>query len=120
MDSSRDAGDGAFPKSVEDIAARLLRGITSMRTQSTWMKRIGRVLAHLRPKIEFDPASGQPGVTLSPEMRLAPSGLDAVFDLIEEMGKDHRLAVALEIVYGPESAYKFFDPFLKQWILHRF
>jgi len=28
--------------------------------------------------------------------------------------------VNLEIVYGPELDYKFFDPFLRQWILHRF
>jgi hypothetical protein len=24
--------------------------------------------------------------------------------------------VDLEIIYGPESNYKFFDPFFKQWV----
>jgi hypothetical protein len=138
------------------------------------------IAAHLRPRIEFDPASGQPSVTLGAGTPLTPSGLDAVFDLIEEVGQSHRLAVALdefqdiraiyeilvkpltnnqlkvlrglasvggaqpqskaflaasgvrlpasvkraldrlvksEIVYGPESDYKFFDPFFRQWIL---
>lgn len=83
-------------KSVEDVAARLLRGIMSMRTQRSWLEKIGRTLSHLRPTIEFDPASGQPSVTLAPGTKLAPAGLDAVFDLIEEMGNSHRMVVALD------------------------
>ena len=36
-------------KSVEDVATRLLRGMTSMQTRGPWLERIGRSLAHLRP-----------------------------------------------------------------------
>jgi hypothetical protein len=31
----------------------------------------------------------------------------------------HRL-VSLELVYDRETNYKFFDPFFRQWVLHRF
>jgi hypothetical protein len=54
------------------------------------------IAAHLRPRIDFDPASGQPSVTLGAGTPLTPSGLDAVFDLLEEVGQSHRLAVALD------------------------
>ena len=83
-------------KSVDDVAARLLRGITTMRAHRSWIDQVGRTLAHLRPKIEFDPASGQPSVILGAETPLAPSGLDAVFDLIEDISRRHRLAIALD------------------------
>jgi hypothetical protein len=83
-------------KSVDDVAARLLRGIATMRAQKSWIDKVGHALAHLRPRIEFDPASGQPSVTLGAGTPLTPSGLDAVFDLIEEVGQSHRLAVALD------------------------
>ena len=83
-------------KSVEDVAVRLLRGITSMRARKSWLEKIGRTLSHLRPTIEFDPASGQPSVTLAPGTKLTPSGLDAVFDLIEEISNNQRMAVALD------------------------
>jgi len=83
-------------KSVDDVAARLLRGIATMRAKRSWIEKVGHALAHLRPRIEFDPASGQPSVTLDAGTPLTPSGLDAVFDLIEEVRPSPRLAVALD------------------------
>lgn len=83
-------------KSVEDVANRLLRGITSMQSKGNWMERIGKSLGHLRPKIDFDPVTGQPSITLAAGSKLAPQGLHGVFDLIEELGTKQRIAVALD------------------------
>lgn len=83
-------------KSVEDVANRLLRGITSMQARGSWIERIGRTLAHLRPQIEFDPQTGQPSATIAPGTKMTPEGLHGVFDLIEEVAAKNRLAVALD------------------------
>ncbi len=83
-------------KSIDDVAARLLRGITSMQARKSWLERIGSTLSHLRPVIEFDPMSGQPNVTIAPGTKLTPSGLDAVFDLIGEISQSRRIVVALD------------------------
>ena len=83
-------------KSVDDVAARLLRGIATMRAPKSWIDKVWRALAHLRPRIEFDPTTGQPSVTLDAGAPLTPAGLDAVFDLIEEVSHRHRLAVAFD------------------------
>jgi len=83
-------------KSVDDVAARLLRGIATMQTTRSWMEKVGRTLAHLRPRIEFDPATGQPSVSLDAGTPLALAGLDAVFDLIEQLSDRRRLVVALD------------------------
>lgn len=84
-------------KSVEDIASRLLRAITTMQTrESSFLERVARSLSHLRPRIEFDPRTGQPSVTVTPGTKLSPSGLQGVFDFLEELGRQHRIAVALD------------------------
>jgi hypothetical protein len=83
-------------KSIEEIATRMLRGITTSQTKGSFLERIGRSLAYLRPQIEFDPATGQPSVAIAPGTKMSPEGLHGVFDLIEELGKKHRLAVALD------------------------
>ncbi len=84
-------------KDVEDVAIRLLRGIVTMQSRSgSFLERMGRALASLRPRVEFDPVTGQPSVTLAPGARLPPSGLHAVFDYLDELGRQHHLAVALD------------------------
>lgn len=83
-------------KSVADVANRLLRGITSMQAQGGWIEKIGKSLGHLRPKIDFDPVTGQPSITVAPGSKLPPSGLHGVFDLVEELARKNRIAVALD------------------------
>lgn len=83
-------------KSVADVANRLLRGISSMQAKGSWLERVGKTLGHLRPKIDFDPVTGQPSITITPGAKVAPEGLHGVFDLIEELAVKHRVAVALD------------------------
>jgi hypothetical protein len=81
---------------VQDIATRLLRGIATMQSAVSWLEKVGRALASLRPRIEFDEVTGQPSVAIAPEARITPSELHAVFDLISELARHHKLAVVLD------------------------
>ena len=84
-------------KSVEDIASRLIRAIVTMQVRdSSLIERVARTLGHLRPRIEIDPSTGTPSITVSPGTKLQPSGLHGVFDLLEELSGKHHLAVALD------------------------
>lgn len=84
-------------KSIEDIASRLLRALSSAQIrESSFLERVARSLAHLRPRIDFDPVTGQPSITVTPGTRLEPSGLHGVFDFIEGLSKQHSLVVALD------------------------
>jgi len=84
-------------KSVDDIAQRLIDAvITTQHSRSSVVENVARALGSLRPRIEIDPHTGQPGVTLAPTQRLSPQGIQAVFDLIEDMGRRHRIAVLLD------------------------
>lgn len=83
-------------KSVAEVANRLLRGITSMQARGSWIEKVGKALGHLRPKIDFDPVTGQPSITVTPGAKLDPEGLHGVFDLIEEVAQKNRVAVALD------------------------
>lgn len=84
-------------KSIEDIASRLLRALsTTQIKESSFLERVARTLAHLRPRIDFDPNTGQPSVTVTPGTRLEPSGLHGVFDFIEELSRQHPLVMALD------------------------
>jgi hypothetical protein len=82
--------------SVEDIATRLLRGIATMQSAASFLEKATRSLAGLRPRIEFDEMTGRPTVMVAAGTRLPPSGLHAVFDLIENMAARQRIAVALD------------------------
>jgi uncharacterized protein len=84
-------------KSVEDVASRLLRAISTTQVrESSFVERVARSLAYLRPRIEFDPTTGQPSITVSPGTKMLPSGLHGVFDFVEELSARHRLAVVLD------------------------
>jgi hypothetical protein len=84
-------------KSVEDVASRLLRAISTTQVrESSFVERVARSLAYLRPRIEFDPTTGQPSITVSPGTKLPPAGLHGVFDFLEELSVRHRLAVVLD------------------------
>lgn len=84
-------------KSIDDFAQRLIDAIVSTQhRRSSVVESVARALGSLRPRIELDPHTGHPGVTLAQTQRLSPKGLQAVFDLIEDMSRRHRLAVLLD------------------------
>jgi hypothetical protein len=84
-------------KSAEDVAQRLIDAIISSQRQNrTIIESVTRVLSSLRPRIELDPFTGNPSVTLTPTHRVGHRGLQAVFDLIEDMSRRRRLAFLLD------------------------
>ena len=84
-------------KSIDDVAQRLIDAIiSSERRRPSVIESIARALSSLRPRIELDPHTGYPCVTLTPMQRVSPTGLQAVFDLIEDRSRRHRLAVLLD------------------------
>jgi hypothetical protein len=84
-------------KSIDDVAQRLIDAIISTQhRRSSLVESVARALSSLRPRIELDPHTGQPTVTLTQTERLSPRGLQAVYDLIEDMSRRHRLAVLLD------------------------
>lgn len=84
-------------KSVADVAERLLRAVATMQIrESTFLERLARSFGQLRPRIEFDPSTGQSSISVAPGVQMRPSGLHGVFDFLEELSSRLNLAVALD------------------------
>jgi hypothetical protein len=83
-------------KSLEDLAARMVRGMSSAAATPSMLQRLGGLLASLRPKIEFDPVTGAPSLTLAAGMAASPREIHGVFDALESLSAGGRLVVALD------------------------
>jgi len=74
-------------KSVADVADRLIKGFSTAQSKGGWIERVAGLLARLRPTLEYDPLTGAPSLSLAPGTVLPPSGLHAVLDAVEKLGK---------------------------------
>ncbi len=84
-------------RSVEDVANHLLRAISTARIEEgSLLDKLMRAVALLRPRIEFDPLTGQPSVTVTPGAKITPTGLHNVFDFIQDLSPHQRIVVALD------------------------
>jgi hypothetical protein len=83
-------------KSLEDFACRLVRGISSSASKQSWFHRAGGLLASLRPKVEFDPQTGVPSLTIASGSVTSPRDIHTVFDALESLSSGGRLVVALD------------------------
>lgn len=95
-------------KSLEDLAARLVRAIATSSATPSWLQRAGGLLSALRPKIEFDPMTGAPSLTIASGSVSSPREIHGVFDALESLSASRRLVVALDefqdVALLPDSA----------------
>jgi len=82
--------------SVEDVANRLLHGVLSMKNQKSVLEKAVKALGHLRPKIDVDPLTGMPSLTVGHASEVTPTGLHAVFDFIGEIAEQNKVVVILD------------------------
>lgn len=83
--------------SIEDLVNRLLHGVVSMKNQKTSvLDKAVKAISHLRPKLEIDPLTGQPSLTVGHETPLTPTGLHGVFDFIGEIAEQQKLVVIFD------------------------
>ena len=70
-------------KSVDDLCKRFARSIIAMEQESNPLEKVLSGFARLRPKITFDPLSGQPGVSFDATVKLTPDSIKGLFDVIK-------------------------------------
>jgi uncharacterized protein len=71
-------------KSADDLCKRIARALISLEQQSGMLEKALSAFARLRPKITFDPVSGQPGVSFDSAVKLTPDSIKGLFDLIKQ------------------------------------
>jgi AAA+ ATPase superfamily predicted ATPase len=83
-------------KTADDLCKRIVRSLISMERQAGFFEKILKSLAQLRPVLSVDPVTGQPSVSFGTGVRLEPSSLDGIFDLIHDSRKRARLVVVFD------------------------
>ena len=71
-------------KSADDLCKRFARAIIAMEHASGPLEKALTGFSRLRPKITFDPLSGQPGISFDPAVKLTPDSIKGLFDLIKK------------------------------------
>ena len=71
-------------KSADDLCKRFARSIIAIEQKSGPLEKALAGFARLRPKITFDPFSGQPGISFDTTVKLTPDSIKGLFDLIKE------------------------------------
>ena len=71
-------------KSADDLCKRMARSILAMEQESGLFEKALAGFSRLRPKITFDPLSGQPGISFDSTIKLSPDSIKGLFDLIKK------------------------------------
>jgi hypothetical protein len=83
-------------KTADDLCKRIVRALISVERQAGFFEKVFKALAQLRPVVSVDPFTGQPSVSFGTGVRLEPSSLDGIFDLIRDSRKRTRLVVVFD------------------------
>jgi hypothetical protein len=83
-------------KTIEDLAKRVATAILSFEHQAGFLEKALKALSLLRPTVAIDPITGQPSISLDTSVKLRPDSLIGLLDLMADMHRRKRLAVAFD------------------------
>ena len=79
-----------------DVCHRLVAALARLEASENWVTKTIRMLAHLRPAVSVDPATGTPTVTVDARVAAQPSTLDSVLDAILSQTRRRKVCVLLD------------------------
>ncbi len=83
-------------KTSDDLCRRMIRALLSAEKQSSFLTRIMKGLAGLRPSLSIDPISGQPSISLDSRVSLDPDSIESILDLFAGMNETGRIVVVFD------------------------
>lgn len=83
-------------KTSHDLCQRIIKAIITLETKGNVLTKTLRFLSSLKPQLGFDPLTGLPTISLDPSMKLTPSSLEEISDLITELNKKKKVVVVLD------------------------
>ena len=92
--------DFQLVKSVVDVRSRLVDGLSSASTQTGTFDKLVKALAHLRPAVSVNPATGEPTLSVKTDDPTQPAGR-SIAELLE-FGRSS---------FAPRNLVVFFDEF---------
>ncbi len=125
--------DFQLVKSVADVRARLVEGLSSASTRTGGFEKLVKALAHLRPTISVNPSTGEPTISLKADdstclseqsiielLELCSSSFSRrtpviFFDKFQDVIK---LSDADRLLASVGKRFVFASPFLRLWLLH--
>jgi hypothetical protein len=79
-----------------DFCGRLVSALGRLESSDGWLAKILRALAHLRPSVTLDPATGAPSVTLDARVAAEPASLDSVLSALVAQTAKRKICVVLD------------------------
>jgi hypothetical protein len=83
-------------KSIDALCRRILRAIVLLEKKKSWIEKVVRSLAYLRPSISVDPITSMPTVSFDAAVELQANSISEVFDLIESIHQKSPLVVVFD------------------------
>lgn len=79
-----------------DVCGRLVAALARLEDSDSWLAKILRSVAHLRPVVSIDPTSGSPTVSLDARLASAPSTLESILDALMAQTAKKKVCVVLD------------------------
>lgn len=79
-----------------DLCRRLASALGRLESGEGWLARVLRSLAHLRPFVAIDPASGSPTVSVDARLAAEPDSVESVLDALIAQTAKRRICVVLD------------------------
>ena len=79
-----------------DVCGRLVAALARLEKTDSWLAKILRSVAHLRPVVSIDPSSGSPTVSLDARLASAPSTLESILDALTAQTAKRKICVVLD------------------------
>ncbi|MBP5234331.1 MAG: ATP-binding protein [Planctomycetes bacterium] len=79
-----------------EFCGRLASALARLERSDGWLTKILRAIAHLRPLVSIDPASGAPTVSLDAKLAEDPASLDAVLTMLVERTAERKTCVVMD------------------------
>lgn len=79
-----------------DICGRLVAALAKLESSDSWLSKVMRSIAHLRPVMSIDPSSGSPTFSLDARLASAPSTFESILDAIIAQTARRKICVVLD------------------------
>jgi hypothetical protein len=83
-------------KSIDALCRRILRAIVLLQKKSSWMEKMIKSLAYLKPTISVDPITSMPTISFDASFEMQANSISEVLALIESISNTHRLVVIFD------------------------
>jgi len=74
-------------KTVDDLCKRIVKALISLEQSQSYLLKMMKEFAALRPNVSIDPITSMPSVGLSPTIKLEPDSIDSIMEIVGGLKK---------------------------------